>query len=88
MSDEWKEQGACFGSADPRFFPERGDRNKAAKAICFDLCPVREECLEHALSRPEKWGIWGGTSERERQAIRKRRNADARVRMKHAKATP
>lgn len=88
MSDhrDWVQRGACLGSYDERFYPERGDSNKEAKAICFDQCPVRDECLEHALTKPERFGIWGGTSERERQEMRRIRNEDARRELAYAKA--
>jgi WhiB family redox-sensing transcriptional regulator len=82
---EWVDRSACLQSYDERFFPSRGDSNKEAKAICFDQCPVREECLEHALTKPERFGIWGGTSERERQEIRRRRNVEARLEMSRGK---
>ena len=45
---------------------------KKAKEIC-NRCPVKEPCLEQALERGERFGIWGGKSERERRAIRKER---------------
>lgn len=86
---DWREDAACLQSYDPRFFPERGDSSshREAKAVCFG-CPVREPCLEHALTKPERFGIWGGTSERERQVIRRTRNEEARLELKRAKATP
>lgn len=85
---EWVQFGACLGSYDDRFFPSRGDSNKEAKAICLEECPVQTECLEFALTKPERFGIWGGTSERERQEIRRRRNVEARQEMStHGKAT-
>jgi WhiB family redox-sensing transcriptional regulator len=40
-----------------------------AKAVCAG-CPVREACLEFALANDERWGVWGGTSERQRRAMR------------------
>jgi WhiB family redox-sensing transcriptional regulator len=51
------------------FFPERGEYVDAAKAVCSH-CPVRQTCLEYAISTNERWGIWGGTSERERRPLR------------------
>jgi WhiB family transcriptional regulator, redox-sensing transcriptional regulator len=54
---------------DPDLF-HSGDPGQTwhAKRVCA-ACPVREECLEYALSAGEKWGVWGGTSERQRQRI-------------------
>lgn len=88
MSDprDWITDGACFLSFDDRFYPARGDSNKEAKAICFDMCSIREICLEHALTKPERFGIWGGTSERERQEMRRLRNEEARQELTNAEA--
>ena len=54
------------------FFPERGASTREAKEVCRG-CVVREDCLEYALANGEKFGIWGGLSERERRKIRRRR---------------
>ena len=45
---------------------------RAAKAICRE-CQVRGDCLEFALRSGEKFGIWGGLSERERRRVRRER---------------
>jgi WhiB family redox-sensing transcriptional regulator len=60
------------------FFPERGQSCTEAKAICAG-CPVRTECLDFAIVSCEQFGIWGGTSERERRRIRRQRNRAARA---------
>jgi WhiB family transcriptional regulator, redox-sensing transcriptional regulator len=54
------------------FFPERGASTKEAKSVCHG-CEVRPECLEYALRHGEKFGIWGGMSERERRRLRRQR---------------
>jgi WhiB family redox-sensing transcriptional regulator len=69
---DWRKHGNCLGVDPDLFFPERGASTREAKAVCQG-CAVRDECLEHALSRPEKFGIWGGLSERERRRIRRAR---------------
>lgn len=72
----WQEKAVC-SLADPEiFFPERGGSSRAARAVC-DECPVRMECLEYALDNKEQFGIWGGTSERERRQLRRGRAAPA-----------
>jgi WhiB family redox-sensing transcriptional regulator len=48
--------------------PERKARENAAKKICT-ACPIRTECLEHALAVPENFGVWGGLTEEERMVI-------------------
>jgi len=70
---DWQEHGACVGVDQAIFFPERGESTALAKAYCR-VCPVQDECLDHALAVPEKVGIWGGLSERERRRIRRGRN--------------
>jgi len=72
---EWQYQGLCR-DADPEIFfhpeGERGGtrrrRDEAAKTICAK-CPVIQQCREHALAVHEPYGVWGGLSEDERQAI-------------------
>lgn len=69
---DWQSDARC-NDADPEiFFPERGGSSKAARAVCSQ-CDVRAECLEYALNNKEQFGIWGGTSERERRRLRKER---------------
>ena len=79
----WQDYANCLGVDPDLFFPERGASTKEAKEVCRG-CVVREECLEYALTNSEKFGIWGGMSERERRRIRRaraiaRRNAAAAV---------
>mgnify|MGYP000160797370 CR=1 FL=1 len=59
------------------FFPERGASTREAKEVCRG-CIVRLECLEYALTNGEKFGIWGGLSERERRRLRRQRALAAR----------
>jgi WhiB family redox-sensing transcriptional regulator len=70
--DSWQNRGACNGTPPHIMFPNQGDSNKRAKAFC-KVCPVRVECLEFAIEHDERFGVWGGKSERERRAIRKQR---------------
>ncbi len=73
----WQMLSNCLGVDPDLFFPERGASTKDAKAVCQG-CIVREDCLEYALTNREKFGIWGGLSERERRRIRRER-AQARA---------
>lgn len=68
----WQDLGNCLGTDPDLFFPERGASTKEAKEVCVG-CVVREDCLEYALANGEKFGIWGGLSERERRRIRRQR---------------
>ena len=77
MPGEWTDRGACRFVADRSiFFPEPNTKADAAKAIC-KACPVQRQCLEWALAHGEV-GIWGGTSWRQRQRIRAKRNVRLR----------
>ncbi|MEO7130692.1 MAG: WhiB family transcriptional regulator [Dermatophilaceae bacterium] len=67
----WQERGLCAQTDPEAFFPEKGGSTRDAKKVCVE-CPVRQECLEYALSNDERFGIWGGLSERERRKLKKR----------------
>lgn len=69
----WSE-GACHDVPADWFHPERGESTTDAKTVCA-TCPVRVPCLTWALDNHEKFGIWGGTSERERRRIKRRMGA-------------
>jgi WhiB family redox-sensing transcriptional regulator len=75
----WQDHANCKGANADLFFPERGASTRAAKAICRE-CLVREDCLEFAITAGEKFGIWGGMSERERRRVRRERQIAARRR--------
>lgn len=75
--DDFRHRGACAGQPFEIFFPARGASLEPARKFC-DACPVAEECLEYALEGAEKFGIWGGLSERTGRAIRRDRRARAR----------
>ena len=68
----WQDLANCLGVDPDLFFPERGASTREAKEECRG-CVVRGECLEYALRNGEKFGIWGGMSERERRRIRRQR---------------
>lgn len=64
----WTEQALCATTDPEAFFPEKGGSTREAKAVC-SRCDVRTDCLEDALARQERFGIWGGLSERERRKL-------------------
>ncbi len=74
----WQRKANCMGVDPDLFFPERGSSTREAKEVCRG-CVVREECLEYAVTYGEKFGIWGGLSERERRKIRRRRTLEAKT---------
>ena len=67
---EWQEQALCAQTDPEAFFPEKGGSTREAKRIC-QACAVRDECLEYALLNDERFGIWGGLSERERRRVKR-----------------
>ena len=72
---EWQERALCAQTDPEAFFPEKGGSTREAKKICVG-CEVKDECLEYALGHDERFGIWGGLSERERRRLKTaRRNA-------------
>lgn len=71
MDEPWRLEALCAQTDPDLFFPEVGERNPAAKAVC-GRCAVREECLAVALDRREPYGIWGGLSADERKKLRTR----------------
>ncbi len=64
----WTELAECQYTDPEAFFPEKGCSAREAKKVCAG-CAVRAECLEFALENNERFGIWGGLSERERRRL-------------------
>lgn len=64
----WWDSALCAQVDTEVFYPEKGASAAEAKRICWG-CEVRTECLEDALKNRERFGIWGGTSERERRKL-------------------
>lgn len=67
----WLTWAACKGKDPAVFFPEVGQSVVPAVAIC-ETCPVQNQCLDWALRNHEVYGVWGGTSQRQRARIKKR----------------
>jgi WhiB family transcriptional regulator, redox-sensing transcriptional regulator len=75
----WQDKAACRGLDIELFFGPDGERGSEreyrewnASQVCAG-CPVRSECLDYAVDRPEKYGMYGGMNEDERKAERRRR---------------
>lgn len=75
-AEPWMVDAICAQTDPDSFFPEKGGSTAEAKRVCFS-CSVSEICLEWALVKGERFGIYGGKSERERRAITKQRKAAA-----------
>lgn len=66
----WAEDALCVQTDPEAFFPDKGGTTREAKRVCLS-CEVRTECLDYALDNDERYGVWGGMSERERRRIKK-----------------
>jgi WhiB family redox-sensing transcriptional regulator len=71
-ADAWRLDALCAETDPEAFFPEKGGSTREAKRVCTG-CHVRAQCLEFALANDERFGIWGGLSERERRRLRLQR---------------
>ncbi|MGW8792279.1 WhiB family transcriptional regulator [Streptomyces althioticus] len=73
--DNWRHDAACRTEDPELFFPIGTSgallQTEQAKAVCRG-CPVQEQCLEWALETGQSIGVWGGTSETERRALKRR----------------
>jgi WhiB family redox-sensing transcriptional regulator len=69
--EDWQKRALCAQTDPEAFFPEKGGSTREAKRMCQG-CDVKNECLEYALAHDERFGIWGGVSERERRALKRR----------------
>ncbi|MFC7344607.1 WhiB family transcriptional regulator [Saccharopolyspora griseoalba] len=65
----WKLEGLCAEIDGEQFFPEKGCSTKSAKKVCAG-CPVRMQCAVYAFAGNERYGVWGGLSEADRDKIR------------------
>lgn len=68
--DQWQDRALCAQTDPEAFFPEKGGSTREAKRICMG-CEVRNKCLDYALANDERFGIWGGLSERERRRLKR-----------------
>jgi len=63
---DWREKALCAQTDPEAFYPEKGGSTAPAKQVCAG-CEVRDDCLADALAHDERFGVWGGLSERERR---------------------
>ncbi|MFI6334170.1 WhiB family transcriptional regulator [Streptomyces sp. NPDC050535] len=67
---DWQDQALCAQTGAEFFFPEPGSSVREAKRIC-GMCAMRPACLDYALDNDERFGVWGGLSEKERLSLRR-----------------
>lgn len=70
LDEDWRNDALCAQVDNEPFFPEKGGSTRDAKKVCLE-CTVREDCLQFALNNDERFGIWGGLSERERRKLKR-----------------
>ncbi len=70
MPAQWQDRALCAQVDSEMFFPEKGGSTREAKSVCA-RCEVKDECLSYALENGERFGIWGGLSERERRRLQR-----------------
>ncbi|NDZ80332.1 MULTISPECIES: WhiB family transcriptional regulator [unclassified Streptomyces] len=66
----WQERALCAETGPEFFFPDPGSSTREAKRLC-GICEERVACLEYALDHDERFGVWGGLSEKERYGLRR-----------------
>jgi hypothetical protein len=77
LGGDWHDRARCAETDPELFFPDKGESTRPAKRICGG-CEVAAECLQEALDRGERFGVWGGLSERERRPLAARLDSQAR----------
>ena len=73
---DWRAAAACREVDVEVFFAIDEASQREAIAIC-EGCPVRRECLEHAVANREQYGVWGGLREQDRKRLVRSRRRDA-----------
>jgi WhiB family transcriptional regulator, redox-sensing transcriptional regulator len=66
----WQDLARCAETDPEAYFPDKGGSTREAKRVCRS-CEVRAECLEYAIETDQRFGVWGGLSERERRKLRR-----------------
>lgn len=74
----WQDQALCAQTDPELFFPDKSGSTREAKRVC-QSCEVRTQCLEYAIANQERFGVWGGLSERERRKVLQERTGNART---------
>ena len=69
---DWRAKGKCVEMDPEIFFSERADNIRMAKQAC-KACEVKDVCLDEAFRKDEQWGVWGGLTDAERRALKRRR---------------
>lgn len=71
----WRDDAACQSLDGENFYPISDTLAEPAKKVCWSRCPVRQDCLTYALEAGERFGVWGGLTEKERRALVRQQNS-------------
>jgi len=71
-NESWRDKAKCHGTNPELFFSVAKEDITAAKNFCAD-CPVKEACLDFAMTSHQEHGVWGGMSEKDRRNISRNR---------------
>lgn len=66
--ESWRHRSLCTQTDPDAYYPEKGESAQPAKRIC-NRCEVKPECLQWALEKDQRFGIWGGLTSRERRQL-------------------
>jgi len=66
----WMDDALCVQVDTELFFPEKGASSRPARSVCRS-CLVRKDCLDWSVETGQRFGVWGGMSERQRRKIRR-----------------
>jgi len=73
-NEDWRDGAICATIGGDWWYPEKGENTRIAREICA-MCPVKQECLDHAMKHGERQGIWGGVTAKGREQMRTAINA-------------
>lgn len=68
-SEAWMLEGICRNIDPDLWFPDAGGSTRAPISMC-QRCPVKQRCLDYAMDNEIEYGVWGGTSNKQRKAMR------------------
>ncbi|WP_432008670.1 WhiB family transcriptional regulator [Streptomyces bacillaris] len=70
----WRDSALCAQTDPEAYYPEVGGSAVPAKRTCM-ACPVTTECREYALATGQRWGVWGGLTQKELRRLINQRTA-------------
>jgi WhiB family transcriptional regulator, redox-sensing transcriptional regulator len=75
---DWRSDAACHDHPKADWWFGSYAEQQEAAAVCVDVCPVREPCLEFAIATRQDFGVWGGLTDDQRRSLTRRSRAGRR----------